>query len=149
MIGAAAEHGPEREERTVDASAQAVELLEALWSRGDEGPVRAVAAPGFRYSLSTEGDALDLDAYVGLVAGFRSAFDPIDLIFHRVLAEGGRVMAHYSMTGAHVAPIFGVEPTQRLVWVPAMTFMYFEEGRLVRQVSLTDFLYLQRQLRGA
>lgn len=131
------------------ASARAVELLEALWSRGEQGPVRAAAAADFRYSLSTEGDALDLEAYLGLVAGFRSAFDPIDLIFHRVLAEGDRVMAHFSMTGTHVAPIFGVEPTQRQAWLPAMTFMYFEDERLTRQVSLTDFLYLQRQLRAA
>jgi|OM-RGC.v1.025045406 Predicted ester cyclase len=139
----------DRENCTVDASARAVALLEALWSRGDADPVRALAAPDFRYSLSTEGDALDLEAYLALVAGFRSAFDPIDLIFHRVLAEGDRVMAHFSMTGAHVAPIFGVEPTRRQMWVPAMTFMYFEAGQLTRQVSLTDFLYLQRQLRAA
>lgn len=133
----------------MEGSARAVELLEALWSRGDGEPVRAVAAPEFRYSLSTEGDALDLEAYLALVAGFRSAFDPIDLIFHRVLAEGERVMAHFSMTGAHVAPIFGVEATRRMTWVPVMTFMYFEDERLVRQVSLTDFLYLQRQLRAS
>jgi predicted ester cyclase len=125
-----------------------VELLEALWSRGDEASVRAVAADGFSYSLSTEGDALDLDAYFALVAGFRAAFDPIDLIFHRVLVEGDRVMAHFSMTGTHVAPLFGVNATQRPLWLPAMTFMYFEGDALTRQVSLTDFLHLHRQLRA-
>lgn len=133
----------------MEARARAVELLEALWSRGEQGPVRATAAPDFRYRLSTEGGALDLEAYIAFVAGFRCAFDPIDLIFHRVLAEGDRVMAHFSMTGTHVAPLFGVEPTRRQIWVPAMTFMYFEGDRLARQESLTDFLYLKRQLRGA
>ena len=125
-----------------------IEMLDALWSRGDETPVRSAVAADFTYSLSSNGDQLDLQGYLDLAAGFRVAFDPIDLIFHRVLAEGSRVMAHFSMTGAHVAPIFGIEATGRQLWIAVMTIMYFDEGVLRRQSSLTDFLSLQRQLRG-
>ena len=89
---------------------------------------------------------LDIDGYQ-LVAGFRAAFDPIDLILHQALVENTRVMIHFSLTGQHVGPIFGVAATDRPLWAPAMTFMYFEGERLMRQVSLTDFLYLRRQLR--
>ena len=128
-------------------------LLESLWSRGDEGPVRAVAAPDFRHQLSHTAEAVDLDGYCALVAGFRSAFDPIDLLPHRTLVDGDRIVAHYSLTGDHVGAFLGVEATGTVLWVPAMTFMTFrDEGagpRLVRQASLTDFLSVQRQLRQA
>lgn len=122
-------------------------MLEALWSRGDEGPVRACTSPAFTYALSSEREDLDIDGYLQLVAGFRAAFDPIDLILHQALVENTRVMIHFSLTGQHVGPIFGVAATDRPLWAPAMTFMYFEGERLMRQVSLTDFLYLRRQLR--
>ena len=132
----------------MDLRERAVDMLEALWSRGDDGPVRACVSPDFTYALSSESEGLDLDGYVELIGGFRSAFDPIDLILYRTLVEGARVMVHYSLTGEHVAPIFGIEATDRPLWVPAMTFMYFDGEQLERQVSLTDFLHVQRQLRA-
>ena len=122
-------------------------MLEALWSRGDEGSVRASVSPAFTYSLSSEGQGLDVDGYLELVAGFRTAFDPIDLILHRALVEDTRVMIHYSLTGQHTGPVFGVAATGRPLWAPAMTFMYFDGELLERQVSLTDFLHVRRQLR--
>lgn len=127
---------------------RAVDMLEALWSRGDDGPVRAIVSPESTYSLSSEGQGLDVDGYLTLVAGFRSSFDPIDLILHRALVESARVMVHYSLTGQHTGPVFGVAATDRPLWAPAMTFMYFEGEMLERQVSLTDFLHVGRQLRG-
>ena len=122
-------------------------MLEALWSRGDEGPVRASVSPAFTYSLSSEGQGLDVDGYLELVAGFRTAFDPTDLILHRALVENTRVMIHYSLTGQHTGRVFGVAATGRPLWAPAMTFMYFDGEMLERQVSLTDFLHVRRQLR--
>ena len=115
--------------------------------------MRRIAAPDFAHQLSRDAPALDIDGYCTFVAGFRAAFDPIDLLLHRTLVDDDRVVVHFSLTGNHVGELFGIAPTGASLWLPAMTFMHFRDAadgvRLARQSSLTDFLSLQRQLKRA
>ncbi|MEE4360242.1 MAG: ester cyclase [Pseudomonadales bacterium] len=125
---------------------QVMTLLDALWSRGDEAPLRALVSDDFRYALSAGTRTMDLSAYLETVHGFRAAFSPIELLFHRVLCEGGRVAAHYSLLGEHSGPFYGTEPTGRVGSLEVMSVLHFEADRLVRQTSVTDFLTLRRRL---
>lgn len=132
----------------MDLRRYARDLLESVWSRGREDLLRAAVAPEFTHRLATAGATDDVNGYLALVRSHRAAFSPIDLIFHRALAEDERVAVHFSMTGVHVGPAFGLAPTGRLCFVEVMSVLHFEAGALLRQHSVTDFLALQRQIRG-
>jgi predicted ester cyclase len=132
----------------MDLRRQARDLLESVWTRGREATLRAAVTDDFRHRLATAGEALDVDGYLSMVRGYRAAFSPIDLIFHRVLVDGDRAAIHFSMTGTHTGPIFGLAPTGRPCWIEVMCTQRWRDGALARQVSVTDFLALRRQLRA-
>lgn len=79
---------------------QLVEMLEQLYNHNNPGPLRALAAPGFRHYSSAIGDGVD--AWAAHAARFAGAAPLVAV--HRTVSEGDRVgvHAHYRWNPARV-----------------------------------------------
>ncbi|MEM9464960.1 MAG: hypothetical protein AAGA90_06290 [Actinomycetota bacterium] len=75
---------------TTITAAHVVDMLEALYNRGDSGPLRTLCDPDLRHYSSAIGDGVD--AWEAFAGGFGDA-RPLVAV-HRTVSEGDRIGVH-------------------------------------------------------
>ena len=117
-----------------------VERALAAWNDGDRETARELFAPGFD---SGYGHA-DREAFFESMQLWRDALDARYEI-EDLLAEEDKVAVRFTVTGTHVGPFAGVEPTGESLEFGGMAIFRLEEGRIVEQRAVEELgrLYAQ------
>jgi len=120
-------------------------LFEAVWSRGetDELPQR-LGPHSFHYRDSTM--ELGPSELAGLVDGWRTGFPDLEFRIVDLVADGDLVATRCRLTGTHLGPWRGREPSGRAVDMGVMMFFRFDETGLVEAWELDDMAALEAQL---
>lgn len=84
--------------------------------------------------------------YVQILAMLRTGFPDISWSVDQMVAEGDWVAARFSSRGTHLGTIFGVAATGNAFTSRAMAFYRFQDGKLIEEFALPDFLDLLQQI---
>lgn len=80
------------------------------------------------------------------VETLREAFDDLTATVEDVVAEGDSVAMRVTLSGTHVGPVMGIEPTGRSFGIGNLVFARMEDGRIVERWVQPDMLGLLGQL---
>ena len=78
--------------------------------------------------------------------GIRTAFPDYHERIDELIDAGDRIVVRLTITGTHLGPMPGLEPTGRRVEFRDVSVCEVRAGRIVRQAGLTDYLTLYAQL---
>lgn len=117
----------------------------ALWRDGDKSAIDRYWAPDAKVHMTDfEGTAVDVvredvNRYFG-------AFEQIETTIEHLVAEGDRVVLHWSTSGLHVGPYGEVAATGKRIAMTGMDLMRLQDGRIVECWSMWDGLSVYDQL---
>lgn len=101
-----------------------------VWNERRAEAVDELAAPdclGHHENGESRGPA----AWKQLFADFMSAFSELQLTVEDVIADDSGAVVRWRATGRHTGPGLGLEPTRRRFDLRGMTWLRFEDGRIV------------------
>lgn len=77
---------------------------------------------------------------------FHSAFSNVEVTTEQLIAEGDKVVNHYTIRGTHDGPFMGIDPTGTEVAVSGIAIAKFQDGKIVEDWSNIDVLGMMQQL---
>jgi predicted ester cyclase len=80
--------------------------------------------------------------------GYSAAFPNFQINIDYLVADGNRVVLHYTFVGAHTGYWEGQPPTGLMLRVPCVMITHILHDRIVRQDLLWDSLAARRQIRN-
>jgi predicted ester cyclase len=81
------------------------------------------------------------------IAPFRASFPDVHMEIVELIAEGDKVVGHFTCSATHLGPWLGQAPTgRRFERVDEVAIFRFRDGRIVHAWSLEDSLGRLRQL---
>lgn len=116
-----------------------------LWGMGDLSVIKEVWSPEAKVSM-TDFDGTALDTVVEDAERYFGAFTDVKTTIHDLLAEGDKVVLHWSTTGKHVGPYGDVAATGREISMQGMDILTLKEGKIVEIASMWDGMGVYDQL---
>lgn len=122
-------------------------MNEEVWGDGDLDLIdEFVAADYVEHNTASPEDLHGPDGYKQNVEMFHGAFSDVTVTTEQLLAEGDKVVNHYTIDAVHDGPFMGVEPTGSEVSVTGIALAVFEDGQIVEDWSNVDVFGLMQQL---
>ncbi len=118
-------------------------MFPAAWNHGDFGPAEEYIHPDV---IDHFDDSQGIEAFKGVILGFRSAFPDIQLTVHHEIAEDDLVVHHWTMTGTHEGAFQGIAPTNKSLTWTGITIVRIEDGKIVERWANVDVLGILAQL---
>jgi len=84
--------------------------------------------------------------YKTFMTRFIDAFPDIHHTIERLVTDGSNIWARYTMTGAHLGPLRGMEPTGRQVHYPIVAMYRVADDLITEADFVSDDLRMMRQL---
>jgi steroid delta-isomerase-like uncharacterized protein len=102
-------------------------------------------------TLHRPGDVVEegRDAYEQHYRNLHTVFPDFDATLTDVVADGTTVVARFTVTGTHEAPLFGMPATGTTVQFSAQILFRFEDGAILAEFHQSDRTHLREQLRQA
>jgi predicted ester cyclase len=120
--------------------------LDEVWNQGNIEGSASYLAPGYRRHVGPGAEPLDVDGQRDRLQGFRTAFPDVKLEIEQMVAEGDLVAFRFTMTGTHLGPYQGIEPTGVRVNVPGLDLVRLKDGFLTEHWGGADLTILKAQL---
>ncbi|MFC5972007.1 ester cyclase [Halomarina salina] len=86
------------------------------------------------------------EGYAAYVRDTLRAFPNFHVDLHAVVADGNRVMTHYTVSGKNDGPFGPLPPTGRFVEMEGMSTVRYVDGRIIELREFVDTAALRRQL---
>lgn len=119
-------------------------VLEEGMTRHDTSVIAEIY-PNCVYHSPVNGE-LRGDAFREFVASILLAFPDAFATVLDQIAEGDKVMTHWSFTGTHKGKLLGIPPTGRRVTVTGICIDRIIDGKIVEEWEEWDSLGMMRQL---
>lgn len=120
-------------------------LFDAVWSRGETDDLtQRLGTHTFHYRDRVM--ALGPSDLAELIDGWRTGFPDLEFRIVDLVADGDLVATRCRLTGTHLGPWRGREPTGRAVDMGVMMFFRFDQTGLVEAWELDDMTALEAQL---
>lgn len=87
-----------------------------------------------------------LDAFRELIASLRAAFPDLDDTIGDQIAEGDKVVTHWTWTGTHKGEFMGIPATGKKVEVEVVSISHFAGDKVVESWDYVDTLGMMQQL---
>jgi steroid delta-isomerase-like uncharacterized protein len=121
----------------------AIAVFPAAWNHGDFGPAEKYIDPEV---VDHFDNSKGIDAFKGVILGFRSAFPDIQLTVHHEIAEDDLVVHHWTMTGTHQGAFQGIPATGKSLTWTGITIVRMADGKIVERWANVDVLAILQQL---
>lgn len=123
------------------------QMNEEVWGAGRLELIDEYVARDYREHNNAAPETLKGPAgYKENVQMARRAFPDMAVETEHLIAEGSKVVNHYTITGTHTGPMMGIEPTGNEVGFSGIAIIRFEEGKIVEDWSNVDVLGLMDQI---
>jgi predicted ester cyclase len=116
-----------------------------LWGAGDLTVIDEVWDPEAKVSLTDFADTA-LSAVKADAERYWGAFTDVTTTIHTLLAEGDKVVLHWSTVGRHVGPYGDIRATGRTITMAGIDILTIRGGRIVAADSMWDGLSVFDQL---
>lgn len=125
------------------------ETIRRLYNAINAGQMRQIdelLADDVVYRTAAGEEVHGLEGAKDFIAGYRNAFEGLELSFKDIIAEGDKVAYIYQQTGKHTGEFDGISPTNNQTDVDIMGIATFEDGKAVEFYEIYDSLRLMQQL---
>ncbi|HWY69135.1 MAG TPA: ester cyclase [Terriglobales bacterium] len=121
-------------------------VIQELVNKGDFSLLDELVASDYAYYEPTVGGIQGRDGYKSLVSMYRSAFPDMTLTINEQIAEGHKVVTHWTARGTHNGELMGVPPTGKQVTVQGVVISRIKDGKLIQDFESYDVHGMMRQL---
>lgn len=121
-------------------------IFEEAASQGNFAVIDEAIAPTFVYRASTLADVHGPADLKEFFTAHRRAFPDIHYIIEEVVAEGEKVVVHWTITGTHQGQLRDIPTTGKRVKVPGITIFRFANEHIVDGRAVWDALTFLQQL---
>ena len=95
--------------------------LDLSWNTGKFHLIKNFLAPNFHYKTTFADDILGMDQYIEFIKTFREAMPGLVIHVDEVMSKEDRVMTSISFIGVVKKPIFGIQPSDKIITFPAVS----------------------------
>jgi predicted ester cyclase len=95
------------------------------------------------------GQAPGRQGFKDALALFRAAFGDLRFTIRDIIAEGGKVVGYFTVTGVHRGEFLGLAATGKTVAYDEMVIVRFEHGKIVEHWSVADTLAMMQALESS
>ena len=127
---------------TADNKAVIRRFYDECWNTGNTDIIDQFIAPA--YQSASVGQ--DRDHYIVLMQSLRTSFPDLHWAIEELIAEGDKVVNHWTLHGTHRGEYQGVAPTGKKVTMQGVTIFRLKDGKIVDRWALGDSAGLMRQL---
>ena len=120
-------------------------IVEDLWHKKTPALIDELYAPTY-VMHSPDGVLRGPAGYRHLYTVYTTAFPDIHFMIEDMIAEGDKVVTHYTASGTHMGDLRGIAPTRKQVTVMGTTIHRFAGGQVVEDRAIWDTWSLMQQL---
>lgn len=120
--------------------------VEEIWNKGNYDNLRQFVSEDFVVHLSPDEKIHGVDGIKQFFSDLRNAFPDIRFVIEDQVAEGDRVVTHWTATGTHRGTFKGIPPSGKRLSFTAIDIDRIAEGKVVECWSKMDELGLLKQL---
>ncbi len=114
-----------------------------IWNQGDFNIVEEIWDKDFiNHNVKAKG----FEGIRQFITVYRNAFPDVELRIDDQIAEGDKVVMHYTITGTHKGEFQGIKPTGKSIKITGIAIHRISEGRIVEIWANWDALGLMQQL---
>jgi steroid delta-isomerase-like uncharacterized protein len=121
--------------------------FEEVWNQQRMETVEELLTPTSVGHMES-GDIVGIEAFKMVHAEFLTVFPDLQISIEGLVAEGDDVVVRWQATGTHEGDGFGTEATHQTVSFQGMTWLHFQEGKMVEGWDSWNQRALVEQLRG-
>jgi len=126
-------------------AATVLEMLDAIWNRGDLSVLDTSVAEG-HVDHNDGGDEIGRDLLAQGIDEYRAAFPDLRMIFDEQIADGDRVVTRWTASGTHQGTLQGIPATGRLARISGIFIHRLSAGIVTESWASFDRLGLLQQL---
>lgn len=116
-----------------------------LWANGDKSAIDRYWSPDAKVHM-TDFDGTAVDVIHEDVERYWGAFDAVETRIDHLVAEGDRVVLHWTTSGQHIGPYGDVAATNKRITMTGMDLLRLADGKIVECWSMWDGLSVYDQL---
>ena len=121
----------------------AIAVFPAAWNHGDFSPAEKYVHPDI---VDHFDNSRGIEAFKDVIKTFRSAFPDLQLTVINEIAEGDKVVHHWTMTATHKGEFQGIPPTgKKLTWT-GITIVRIADDKIVERRANVDVLSILQQI---
>jgi len=128
-------------------SADARRWFEEVWNRKSEGIVHEMLAPNIVAHLEPM-DVYSIPEFLEQRAILLQVFPDIHIRLDSVIAQGNEVALRWTTTGTHLGAFMNIQPSGRQFTFRGMTWLHFENGKIVEGWDSWNQAALLQQLQA-
>jgi steroid delta-isomerase-like uncharacterized protein len=121
-------------------------VWEEVFNKGNMSVVDETIAPNYVYQGLMGIESKGPEGFKQMVAMFRTAFPDLHVTVEDMIAEGDKVVSHYTMTGTHKGELMGIAPTGKKVKFSGMVIVRWVDGKEVEAKGVGDMLAMMQQI---
>ena len=121
--------------------------FDEIWNGANWATVDELYAPNYaNHDPYNPNQGTGPESFKQRVQAYRGVFQGFDLRVERQVAEGDMVETYWSLRGTHGAPLEGVEPTGKQLFVDGQLLSRIVDGKFVEEWVHWDTLGQLRQI---
>ena len=121
-------------------------FLQEVFNEGRLEKLSEYLSSDYVFRDAPPGSPPGADGVATVVRMFRAAFPDLTITIEDQVAEGDKVCSRSVTRGTHKGVLFGIQPTNKAVVMPGLTWVRIVNGRLVESWVKNDTAALFKQL---
>lgn len=121
-------------------------FIELTWNQGRFNLARNLVRRDFKYHASLLNQTFEYEMAAQMIQQVRHSMEDFEVMIEDVVAEGDRVVTQSTFCGTLVKPLFGFQPSSKIVTFAAVSFWKIKKGHVQSLSTLLDSAELMRQM---
>lgn len=117
-----------------------------LMNSGELDRLTEVCAPDLQWHGGSMGDYNGSETALEMAKGFFASFPDMQTAIDHILAEGDKVVAHFTSHGIHGGDLMGIPPTGKTVTVTGLAHYRIANGQIAEEWHVQDSLGMLQQV---
>lgn len=88
--------------------------------------------------VTSSGNITGIQGFKDYYAGYFSGFSDLEVEIVEVVAQGDRLVKHWSLQGTHDGDLFGIPATNKRVEISGLTWVTLKDGKIVQEQDFFD-----------
>jgi steroid delta-isomerase-like uncharacterized protein len=118
-------------------------FYEEVWNQGNLHTIEEMCATEFCHHDIVGRDTYDLASFRQYVAATYAAFPDLDLALGEMIAEGDKVVAHWTLHGTHRGACLGIAPTGKRVELRGISIYRIADDQIIESTIYRERMDLK------
>jgi steroid delta-isomerase-like uncharacterized protein len=119
---------------------------EEVWGKGDHGVEAALVAPDLVDHMPMPGQPQGIEGHRQTLDMIVGAFPDRKFSYHDFIAEGDKVVGHWTMAATHAGALMGLPASGKPVKMSGIDITRWRNGKLVEMWHIEDIMTMMQQI---